>query len=118
MVRVVISALPQTKILWALTTTREERMHGHAQQKRCPEVAAGALPLIATGSAIAQPVRAKKVLILSCDGGGIRGLLTALIIERLQKEVPFLAGLICSREHPRAESSRWPWHITSPRAIW
>jgi len=49
---------------------------------------AAALPLVATGSAIARPSRNKKYLILSCDGGGIRGLLTARIIERLQKEVP------------------------------
>jgi uncharacterized protein len=29
-------------------------------------------------------------LILACDGGGIRGYLTALIVERLNKEVPFV----------------------------
>ncbi len=38
----------------------------------------------------AQPSRTKPYLILSCDGGGIRGLLTAKVIERLQNEVPFL----------------------------
>ena len=38
----------------------------------------------------AQPSRNKPYLILSCDGGGIRGLLTAKVIERLQNEVPFL----------------------------
>ena len=29
-------------------------------------------------------------MILACDGGGIRGYLTALIVERLNKEVPFI----------------------------
>jgi patatin-like phospholipase/acyl hydrolase len=36
------------------------------------------------------PKEKKRYLILSRDGGGIRGLLTARIIERLQMEVPFL----------------------------
>jgi predicted acylesterase/phospholipase RssA len=48
------------------------------------------LPTAATGTAAARPPRTRPFLILSCDGGGIRGLLTARIIERLQKEVPFL----------------------------
>ena len=29
-------------------------------------------------------------LILSCDGGGIRGLITAMIIQELDKQIPFL----------------------------
>ena len=48
------------------------------------------LPMAATGAAAAQPSRTRPYLILSCDGGGIRGLLTAKVIERLQREVPFL----------------------------
>jgi uncharacterized protein len=48
------------------------------------------LPMVASGSLGAQPSRTKPYLILSCDGGGIRGLLTAKVIERLEKEVPFL----------------------------
>ncbi|MDY7050481.1 MAG: patatin-like phospholipase family protein [Microcystis panniformis WG22] len=31
-----------------------------------------------------------KFLILSCDGGGIRGLITAMILQELDKHVPFL----------------------------
>jgi len=29
-------------------------------------------------------------LILSCDGGGIRGLITAMILQELDKQIPFL----------------------------
>jgi uncharacterized protein len=49
-----------------------------------------ALPMAATAAAAVPPARTKPYLILSCDGGGIRGLLTAKVIERLQNEVPFL----------------------------
>ncbi len=48
------------------------------------------LPMATSGVVQAQPPRTKPYLILSCDGGGIRGLLTAKVIERLQREVPFL----------------------------
>lgn len=48
------------------------------------------LPMAAAGAAAAHPPRTRPYLILSCDGGGIRGLLTARVIERLQREVPFL----------------------------
>ena len=48
------------------------------------------LPMAAAGAAAAGSPRTRPYLILSCDGGGIRGLLTAKVIERLQKEVPFL----------------------------
>jgi predicted acylesterase/phospholipase RssA len=48
------------------------------------------LPMAASGAAGAQPSRSRPYLILSCDGGGIRGLLTAKVIERLQNAVPFL----------------------------
>jgi predicted acylesterase/phospholipase RssA len=48
----------------------------------------------ATGAAdretLNQPGSPPKYLILACDGGGIRGYLTALIVERLNKEVPFI----------------------------
>jgi patatin-like phospholipase/acyl hydrolase len=43
-----------------------------------------------TGEALSQPDAPGKYLILACDGGGIRGYLTALIIEHLQKAVPFI----------------------------
>ncbi len=44
-----------------------------------------------TGMTIAGPPAAERpYLILSCDGGGIRGLLTAKVIERIEAEVPFL----------------------------
>ncbi len=45
---------------------------------------------MAAASAGAQPPQRKPYLILSCDGGGMRGLLSARIIQRLQNEVPFL----------------------------
>jgi len=35
-------------------------------------------------------VRDSKFLILSCDGGVIRGLITAMILQELDKKVPFL----------------------------
>jgi predicted acylesterase/phospholipase RssA len=48
---------------------------------------------VLTGVVGAAPIdqRPKKYLILACDGGGMRGLLTALIIERLEKETGFLS---------------------------
>jgi predicted acylesterase/phospholipase RssA len=51
---------------------------------------AATIPL-AAGQALAQrATKAKKYLILSCDGGGLRGILTAKIIERLHAEAPFI----------------------------
>ncbi len=44
----------------------------------------------AGGEAGQQSGAPPKFLILACDGGGIRGYLTALIVERLNKEVPFI----------------------------
>ncbi len=44
----------------------------------------------ASGEAGQQTGAPPKFLILACDGGGIRGYLTALIVERLNKEVPFI----------------------------
>ena len=44
----------------------------------------------AAGEPGQQSGAAPKYLILACDGGGIRGYLTALIVERLNKEVPFI----------------------------
>src|SRR5262249_7332658 len=46
---------------------------------------------IASAQAGGQPAAPPpKYLILSFDGGGIRGYLTGLIVERLNKEVPFI----------------------------
>lgn len=47
------------------------------------------IPLAAAALGAQRPHR-KPYLILSCDGGGIRGLLSARIIQRLQAEIPFL----------------------------
>lgn len=49
-----------------------------------------ALPSMAAAAGDGPAASARKYLILACDGGGIRGLLTAQIIERLHREVPFL----------------------------
>jgi predicted acylesterase/phospholipase RssA len=54
------------------------------------KAAAATIPLAAAGQPQAQPATDKKYLILSCDGGGLRGLLTAKILERLDNEVPFI----------------------------
>jgi predicted acylesterase/phospholipase RssA len=54
------------------------------------KAAALTLPMTASSAMGAESAQGKKYLILSCDGGGIRGLMTAKIIQRLQKEVPFL----------------------------
>jgi|GEM_PF-209139 len=48
------------------------------------------LPMAAGLAVSAEPSSEGRYLILSCDGGGIRGLLTAKIIERLESEIPFL----------------------------
>jgi uncharacterized protein len=69
----------------------EERSFMSAITRRDALAIAGfGLPLVASRAAFGQPTAPKKFLVLSCDGGGIRGLLTAKIIERLQAEVPFL----------------------------
>ncbi|MHB1556598.1 MAG: patatin-like phospholipase family protein [Isosphaeraceae bacterium] len=54
---------------------------------------AAAAAAAGTGTATAMgdsPAAERPYLILSCDGGGIRGLLTAKVIERLEADVPFL----------------------------
>jgi uncharacterized protein len=54
------------------------------------KLAGATLPVAIAGTAAAGAPQRRPYLILSCDGGGIRGLLTAKVIERLEREVPFL----------------------------
>ena len=53
--------------------------------------AAGAsAPEIEAHGSSQQPDAPAKYFVLACDGGGMRGYLTALIVERLNQEIPFI----------------------------